>query len=919
MMKRIAALVLLVGICLALTRSDAGFGIFSLGNSGAGGSQFNIPMARAFPWGNQAGFVSQTPPGVTYNAGIPLRSTIFATVTPCTQPCNDAVNINTAYANCAAAGGNQTVKLSSGTFIVYTTNNGNTVANPGPILLLGNNCTLRGAGPGTNQMVTPAGSVYNLSPVGCGAQWAGVSPPSCVDVFNPQGTGTFIKRGDYAFDNSTPVIRQGGNAAIPFPSGILFTADSAQYTNTVTLANTTGLSTGLLIYIDQITDNNSDVYFDAYQMPPASGNRCLLQNGHCQCPNAVTNAVTSSGAVLHFASTPSWAVAPPNPNPLGFPGSVIADLTNPGAIPGGTQIQSLTGTTVTMTNSVSGTVGNGDVILFQACARTISQVAKIASIVGNVVTLVDPLSYAFTVANAAMVSIPQGAGGTGFQSTGIGVEELSVFGGAGADGGGNIFMSNCESCWVRHVDCAWANGSCIGMYATYKSEVRDSYMHEAMYPIPGGGGYLSSINSGGYANLYENNIMWAGDKVNVMRQSGGGNVFGYNYMDDAFSATFPDQVEAGINAGHYTTPHYELLEGNYSHRYEGDSFWGNSIYITIFRNWLSGFRANAGSLPSYNDRINPNTFMTNPTPCLGGTSSGGIGPGAGEAAKYIDGYHVATDVQGGAGTTGFTTASATNTAGSMTVTVTSVPGFVVANGAQIYDTSARGSIVARSVVTGIAGNVLTLSNPLAGTVTSGDAISFMNIAGGGTTGSQLGTYANNFVGNVLGASTQMLAAQGVCLTGQTQFVTEDLTQIQSDSDYVMWSFGSWEDQGQFGDGDQFYHNNSVYTSMLRQGNWVYTSSGGVGSAFWYTNPIGSSGASTGSAQTLPSSLYLTSTPAFFTNYGDTWPWVDGPSGAVHSLPAKDRFNGLITGNYAPGANGPNACMNYDSTNGVCLD
>jgi hypothetical protein len=43
----------------------------------------------------------------------------------------------------------------------------------------------------------------------------------------------------------------------------------------------------------------------------------------------------------------------------------------------------------------------------------------------------------------------------------------------------------------------------------------------------------------------------------------------------------------------------ELLEGNYSHNYKGDSFWGNSIYITVFRNHLSGLRAARPPLNTY--------------------------------------------------------------------------------------------------------------------------------------------------------------------------------------------------------------------------------------------------------------------------------------------------------------------------------
>ena len=41
------------------------------------------------------------------------------------------------------------------------------------------------------------------------------------------------------------------------------------------------------------------------------------------------------------------------------------------------------------------------------------------------------------------------------------------------------------------------------------------------------------------------------------------------------------------------------MEGNYSQNFKGDSYWGNSIYITTFRNWFSGHRAAAPPLNSY--------------------------------------------------------------------------------------------------------------------------------------------------------------------------------------------------------------------------------------------------------------------------------------------------------------------------------
>jgi hypothetical protein len=41
----------------------------------------------------------------------------------------------------------------------------------------------------------------------------------------------------------------------------------------------------------------------------------------------------------------------------------------------------------------------------------------------------------------------------------------------------------------------------------------------------------------------------------------------------------------------------ELLEGNYSQNYS--SYWGNSIYITVFRNWLSAVRTAHPALNTY--------------------------------------------------------------------------------------------------------------------------------------------------------------------------------------------------------------------------------------------------------------------------------------------------------------------------------
>ena len=43
-------------------------------------------------------------------------------------------------------------------------------------------------------------------------------------------------------------------------------------------------------------------------------------------------------------------------------------------------------------------------------------------------------------------------------------------------------------------------------------------------------------------------------------------------------------------ASHMTTPNHELFEGNESHKATSDTTWGNSLYITFFRNHLTGLR-----------------------------------------------------------------------------------------------------------------------------------------------------------------------------------------------------------------------------------------------------------------------------------------------------------------------------------------
>jgi len=86
------------------------------------------------------------------------------------------------------------------------------------------------------------------------------------------------------------------------------------------------------------------------------------------------------------------------------------------------------------------------------------------------------------------------------------------------------------------------------------------------------------------------------------------------------------------------------------------------------------------------------------------------------------------------------------------------------------------------------------------------------------------------------------------------------------------------------DNEGFSADPNGYQYINRQGNYDFVTN----SQIWYATYGGDGTTSTGSPQTLPNSLYLTSAPAFFGTM--TWPWVDPSTGTTYTLPAKARYD-----------------------------
>src|SRR5258708_21582597 len=207
---------------------------------------------------------------------------------------------------------------------------------------------------------------------------------------------------------------------------------------------------------------------------------------------------------------------------------------------------------------------------------------EIASISGNTVSFTTPLHIAFDTGHAAQLTrytIPYGAKNAG-------VEDLYVRGGLND----NLTVRLAMYSWVRHVESDWSTGDSVSLDSSFRCVLRDSYAHDTPDPNPGGAGYLLSLAMYTADTLVENNIFINGNKVMVMRASGGGTVIGYNYFDNGYIDNYPGWVETGMNASHLTCPHFELFEGNQAFNIDGDDTSGGAVYNTFFRNHATGQR-----------------------------------------------------------------------------------------------------------------------------------------------------------------------------------------------------------------------------------------------------------------------------------------------------------------------------------------
>jgi hypothetical protein len=220
---------------------------------------------------------------------------------------------------------------------------------------------------------------------------------------------------------------------------------------------------------------------------------------------------------------------------------------------------------------------------FSRPGRPVNEIKEIASVAGTTITFTTPLHTAYPTAKSAQLTRY-----TYTHLQGGGLEDLTVSGGSD----GNVIFTAAAYSWVKNIESVAWLGQGVTVDGAFRVEIRDSHIHDGVWPYPGGGGYGIGMAWGSSEALIENNVVSTMNKVIVAKSAGAGSVVGYNYMDNVFIGNQPDWVEVGINGSHMVGGHHILFEGNQSNNYDSDDTHGSAFAMTVFRNHLVGMRRN---------------------------------------------------------------------------------------------------------------------------------------------------------------------------------------------------------------------------------------------------------------------------------------------------------------------------------------
>ncbi|HEV2228802.1 MAG TPA: immunoglobulin domain-containing protein [Steroidobacteraceae bacterium] len=507
----------LKAVCTATgyTNSAVASATYTINTSGT----YALPADRSTQWSDA---------GMLTKGGIPSATWPVCNSTPLTPSgtSDDSAQINSKISQCAAG---TVVQLGAGTFLM---GQGNYIA-------INKGVVLRGAGAGTTILKNPRNVFATTS----------IQAPADATPIVILGPGRWV--------NPDGDARCAGPTAYQTAYMQLLSADGAQGSNSVTVANGSIFKAGQMVLLDEASG--------ASWQPDVS---------------KISTSVWAS---------PDYAVQWPLHNP---------------AFSGDDPIQS--GVTPAASNNYAGAGSGSDAgCWFSRQDRPQNEIKEIASVSGNTITFTSPLTKVYRTSQHAELTTYTGSNAPVVNG---GLEQVTLVGG----GDGALRFQNAEYSWAKNIEVTEWYGEGVAIENGFRDELRDSYIHDAAWPEPGGAGYALSFAFATSEALIENDIMVKANKVMVVRSSGAGSAVGYNYMDDGYIATDEGWIEIGLNASHMVGSHMVLFEGNQSFNIDSDDTHGNSTYMVYFRNYTTSVRGtfqsdytsntinDAGSIPGSN-------------------------------------------------------------------------------------------------------------------------------------------------------------------------------------------------------------------------------------------------------------------------------------------------------------------------------
>ncbi|MBT5828564.1 MAG: dockerin, partial [Candidatus Latescibacteria bacterium] len=194
---------------------------------------------------------------------------------------------------------------------------------------------------------------------------------------------------------------------------------------------------------------------------------------------------------------------------------------------------------------------------------SVGQILRVEEVKGNTLLLDKPLYITFRAALKPKVRTQ------GFVER-AGVEDLYIKLSSRGDPV-TIGMRNTAYCWIRNIESDFTSRNHVGVSASYRCEIRDSYFHHS-YEY-GGGGHGYGVNLGKHVTdcLIENNIFKHLRHAMLVQVGSCGNVFAYNYSVETLSEGTWVPCDVSLH-GHF--PFMNLFESNTVQKIDVSDYWG---------------------------------------------------------------------------------------------------------------------------------------------------------------------------------------------------------------------------------------------------------------------------------------------------------------------------------------------------------